>query len=267
MEQLIRLLLNKKIILIGPKNELCDRLFKLFTTHHVTMEYVASIVEGIKATEAEVYDLIFVVSHVMSCSNTSIYHLNNAYKNIPIIRVEHDLLDSTRPCRISSRHTNHHVLLSSMSDNQMLNTIAHAIHEPPKILKQSISLLDWLHDAAQLDVESGLVYCGHLEDLYIELLEEFLLTHRHDLKRIAKAYWDNDMNAIMRLIHTLSSLLNTLGIVTIHKPLLVLETALKNNEIKQIDYGDLIFHLEKDFEYLIIILSYLFKHIRKEEII
>ena len=267
MEQLIRLLRNKKIILIGPKNELCDRLFQLFTMHHITIDYVASMVEGIKATEAETYGLIFVVSHLKSCSNTSIYHLNDAYKHIPIIRVEHDLVDSTEPCRISSRHANHHVLLSSMSDDQMLNTIGHAINEPPMILKQTISLLDWLHDAAQLDVDSALVYCGHLQDLYFELLEEFLLTHRHDLKRIAKAYWDNDMNAIKRLIHTLSSLLNTLGIVTIYKPLLVFETALKNNEIKQIDYGDLIFHLEKDFEDLIIILNYLLKNIRKEEII
>ncbi|MGL1931087.1 MAG: Hpt domain-containing protein [Desulfotalea sp.] len=96
-----------------------------------------------------------------------------------------------------------------------------------------------------VSIEEGLQRLGGNEDLYLELLCDFVKDYSQFSDIVKSALEDGDKETASRLVHTVKGITGSLGMNGLHEDLIKLETAIKTNQnIKQ--YSDIVnFNLEE----------------------
>ncbi len=251
---------NKRVLLVDDHEHNLAMLIAFLENTGLEVDTVSNGLLALKKLEFKTYDLIFMDLHMpvldgLTASQLIRLHQDNS--NLPIIAL------TANACQGDTDKIKYAIfddyILKPVNKQTILKTCYDFLIQSKPIAsrkRNSHSFLDLIKEFSEINVEDGLYYVSNNVELYQIILFEFLESHYRDFEYLLNCIEDNDMDGAYRILHTLKSLVKTIGMNDLHPKIIAIESSIINKDSINQYIDDL--HATKDlFEKEMYIIKYI----------
>ena len=219
----------------------------LLKLHGIEALAVSSGKAAILATKCEEYDLVFM-DHMMPEmdgieATSEIRKLGEHHINLPIIALTANAVRGAREMFLANGF---HDFIAKPIDSKVLNDklkewlppekvkLTEEAVEAPQISKEDEieRIIDGIAAVSEVNVEVGLSRFSGIKYMYAEAVEMFLRRLPNDLSTMVDKLVEGDTYNFAIEIHSLKSVLSTIGLMRLSDTALRMENSAKNNDLE-----------------------------------
>jgi len=210
---------DKRILLIDDNKLNQSMILNFYADTGALIDVVSNGYEAIKYIEGYTYDLVFMDLHMPGLDGmktTQLIRMNPKHQRLPIIALSADAYQRIK--KDENKELFDDFVLKPVQKDLILKT-THTFFNNPNTKKRKQILDSWLNNLeryAALFVKDGMYYVANNEYLYAAILNEFTTNHQNDLDQLLIAL-KSDHAYAHRIVHTLKSLLKTIGMNEIYE--------------------------------------------------
>lgn len=258
---------NKRILIVDDHQLNQSMLCSFFENSGLIVDTVCNGYQALKKAESNRYDLIFmdlqmpVMDGFTACQ---LIRLDEKYNQIPIIALTAVAYQSEED-KIKYNIFDDYII-KPVNKEIIIKTCDYYLMKHTPIITREMnqsSFLELINDYAQISVKDGLYYVSDNTQLYQTILVEFLESHSKDFVSLMRYLDDNDLESSHRILHTLKSLLQTVGMNDVCQNVIAIESSILNHDSMNRYIDDI--RMTKDiFERKIYIINYIRDRLNKK---
>jgi len=210
---------DKKILLIDDNLLNQSMIINFYANTGALIDIVSNGYDAIKHIETKTYDLVFMDLHmpgIDGMKTTQLIRMNPKHQKLPIIALSADAYQRIK--KDENEELFDEFVLKPVQKNSILETTNIFLNKQ-HTKERKLILESWLNQLerfASLSVNDGMYYVANNETLYATILYEFTTNHQNDLDQLLVSLKSDHAHA-HRIVHTLKSLLKTIGMNEVYE--------------------------------------------------
>ncbi len=242
----------------------------LLKPYEIQIDTALSGFEAIDKVDTNVYDFIFMDHMMPEMDGIEALHRirrkpGNYFKTVPIIALTANAIAGMREKFMSEGFNDfvakpvslsvlERVLLRTIPKEKIQRVVEFIKDEssPAEVVVEDVQKKDSGFVLGDLDVESGIAYCGSLES-YIEILKLHAEEDEENMKLIAALFEEKDYKNYAIQVHALKSGMKSIGAIKLSKLALKLEKASKEGDYNYVleHHGEMMMEYERVIDLLL----------------
>jgi PAS domain S-box-containing protein len=232
---------KKRVLVVDDHTLNLSMLQSFIENTGLVLDTACNGLSALKKIESNHYDLIFMdlqMPLLDGLKTCQLIRLNPKYSNLPIIALTATAYQNDEDKIKYSIFDDY--IIKPVHKEIVIKACDYYLVQNQPVAQREINqntFLEIIDEFAQISVKDGLYYVSDDIKLYQTILLEFLASHSQDFNSLLSYIEDNDMDASYRIVHTLKSLLKTIGMNGIYQNVVTIEKLIieKNNKNRYID--------------------------------
>ncbi len=219
---------GKRILIVDDNHLNQSMIVNFFLDTDAEIDVASNGYDALHYLESKTYHLVYMDLHmprIDGIKTTQLIRLNPEFQNLKVVALTADAYQRLK--NEESKHIFDEYLLKPIQKHIILETTQKVLYSVG-INHTKLIINNWLEDMeklALLNIKDGLYYVSNNEVLYETILREFIHDHSNDFDELLNVF-NQDKDYAYRIVHTLRSLLKTIGMNEIYDFIIEIEQLL-----------------------------------------
>jgi CheY-like chemotaxis protein len=260
---------EKRILIVDDDSINLSIMTAIFENTLLIADTATNGIEALNKTTEFSYDLILMDLQMPILNGyitSQLIHLNTKNAHLPIVAVSANALQNE-----IDRHRNeifNDFLIKPISKKVIFEVsydILTRVDSNKIDTPLNKTFLELLNDFTEISVEDGLIYVNNNQKLYEKIIIEVYEKHHNDFEKLLKCINTNDVIKAQRVLHTLKSLIKTIGLNELYLEVMMIESY--SSTIKALTNSmDEIMKTKEKFEKEMYVVNYIYMNHKRGEI-